>query len=170
MSKPWRVIFALFLAPALLAVSSFAAASAGQINISDLTVREMLPGSKVTSAYFALTNHSEQPVTLTSVSSALSKRIEIHQHTMKNGLMKMSHVKGGVVIKPHDTLRFVAGGYHLMVFNPLSKVKKGEAVELTFHVKQADAASNTVSSTIKASGKVVSVLDEQQAKKQHHHH
>ncbi|MFT5163129.1 MAG: copper(I)-binding protein [Alteromonadaceae bacterium] len=147
------LFFALSLAPAVWAQD---------ITITQVFVREMLPGSKVTAGYFTLTNNTHKPVTLQSVTSPLSSRIEIHQHVMKNGLMKMQQVNDAIVIKPDDTLQFQPGGLHLMVFHPTTKIIKSLAFELTFSFKQAQ--------TLIVPGKVVSVLDDPQLTSKHSHH
>lgn len=143
MKKKWLLLFALLSTPS---------AWAGDISIDNLFVREMLPGSKITAGYFTLTNNTDKPIALQSVRGKMSSRIEIHNHIMDNGLMKMVEVKDDLVIKPNDSLKFSPGGYHIMVFNPTVKVKKGLAFELVFNFKQAGSKT--------AMGKVVSVLDE----------
>lgn len=135
---------------------------ASNVNVNDLVVREMLPGSKSTAGYFTLTNHSNKTVTLQSVSATALSRVEVHEHTMNNGVMKMQQVKQGLTIEPHQQLVFQPGGYHLMLFNPQQKIKKGMTLDLTFNFKTEQA--------IKASAKVVSVLDQHKKATSHAHH
>jgi copper(I)-binding protein len=136
------------------------------ISVSDIVIREMLPGVKSTAGYLKISNHSDSKVVLKSVSSPLSSRIEIHEHTMTNGMMKMQQVKGDINIPAHGELVFQPGGYHLMVFNPGKKVKKG----MTFDLQLVFADQPAV----KGQGSVVSVLQLQdKAQKnsaQHGHH
>ena len=65
-------------------------------------VRASIPGTIITSAYMSIENKSDAILTLTGVSSSFSDRIEIHQHSLSDGMMKMRKVdfrtpKGGKV-------------------------------------------------------------------------
>ena len=137
-----------------------------QVVVSDAVVREMLPGSTSTAGYFTLTNHTDKPVTLTAVVSNLSERVEVHEHLMQGGMMKMQQVKGGLVIKPHESVVFQPGGYHLMLFDTGTKIKRDIGFELTLKFAKHPP--------LKASGKVISLLDMENRKQKddggHHHH
>jgi copper(I)-binding protein len=154
--KKWLVLSGMTLG---LLSNSVAWAASG-VQVSDLVLREMLPGSKVTAGYFTITNNTDKPVSLRSVSSTLSPRIEIHQHLMAQGMMQMKQFTVDLIIKPHQHLSFQPGGYHLMVFNPTTKIKKGLSFELQLDFKTLPS--------INAKGQVISVLEQQQ--NQHSHH
>ncbi|TKB45301.1 copper chaperone PCu(A)C [Thalassotalea mangrovi] len=112
----------------LLAPSAFAA----NVDVDDAFMRELIPGTQVTSAYMTISNNSDKDITLVSVSGNVSKRIEIHEHTMKGGMMQMGKLDS-IIIKANDEVILQPHGLHLMVFNPSSPVKAGEQVELTLH-------------------------------------
>jgi copper(I)-binding protein len=150
---------ALLLLTALLAPSAWAN---NDIQVTDLVLREMLPGVKSTAGYFTLTNHSDKLVALQSVTGKMSTRIEIHEHLMENGMMQMQQVNDDLIIKAHEQLVFSPGGYHLMLFKPNRKIKKGEAFKLVLNFK--------THKPITVDGKVVSVLEQQQKKQHKHHH
>jgi copper(I)-binding protein len=65
------------------------------------------------------------------------------------------------VIEPHKQLVFQPGGYHLMVFKPAEKVKKGLQFEFQLNFKKHP--------NVVAKGRVITVLEQQQ-QKQHSHH
>jgi copper(I)-binding protein len=150
---------ALLLLTALLAPSAWAN---NDIQVTDLVLREMLPGVKSTAGYFTVTNNSDKPVALQSVTGKMSTRIEIHEHLMENGMMEMQQVNDDIIIKAHEQLVFSPGGYHLMLFKPNRKIKKGEAFKLVLNFK--------THKPITVDGKVVSVLEQQQKKQHKHHH
>lgn len=159
------IVMATLLASCFTSVSffpqvSFAADST--IDISDLVVREMLPGSRSTAGYLELTNHSNKSLELASVSSPAFDRVEIHEHVMSNGMMKMQQVKQNIVVKAHQSVTFSSGGYHLMMFGPKTKVKRGETVEVKFQFKQGQ-------SVVKRA-KVMSVMEQQKQQHKHSHH
>lgn len=130
--------------------------------LNDIVVREMLPGGKSTAGYFTLVNHSDKTVTITQVQSDLSSRIEIHEHIMQDGMMKMQQVKNGIEIKPHGKVSFEPGGYHLMIFKDKKKIRKGTKFELKLLLSG--------NQTVGGKGTVVSVLDMQQKSESSHHH
>lgn len=131
--------------------------------IDNPIVREMLPGAKATAGYFKLTNHSDKPVQLAGVSSTAFAKVEIHEHVMEDGMMSMQQVTKNIVINPHQSVSFSPGGYHLMLFKPKQKIRKGTQVKLEFTFDGATKVTQ--------SAKVISVLDQQkQAENDHSHH
>jgi copper(I)-binding protein len=161
-------IIATLLASCITTAGFFpTAAVAGntKIEVSDLVVREMLPGVRSTAGYLSLTNHSNQTIELTAVSSPAFERVEIHEHVMNDGMMKMQQVKQNIQVEPHQSVTFSSGGYHLMMFAPKTKVKRGESVEVKFQFKQGH--------TVTKRAKVMSIMEQQKQQKQHshsHHH
>ena len=131
--------------------------------VSHLIVREILPGAKSTAGYFTLMNHANKPIKLLEVSSEAFAKVEIHEHLMEDGMMSMQQVSKPIVIKPHQSVKFVPGGYHLMLFKPKQKIRKGTEVTLQFKFDGADA--------VVQKAKVISVLDQQkQSADDHSHH
>lgn len=135
--------------------------------IDQLIVREMLPGAKATAGYFTLTNHSQQAIELAGVSSTAFAKVEIHEHVMKDGMMLMQQVTKNIVIEPHQSVSFAPGGYHLMLFTPSQKIRKGTQVALDFTFVGASSGELKVNKN----AKVISVLDQQkQTDNDHSHH
>ncbi len=151
----------LLTLPFLAAFSAFS--QTAEVTISDALVREFLPAAPSSAAYFSIENKGDKALVLTAASVEQIGRVEIHKHSHVDGMMKMVKVPE-VAIKGHDSLVFQPGGYHLMLFDPQSKLKAGQKLKLTLHFKNADSASTMAD--------VVSI--EQQAEKeapshQHHH-
>ena len=124
-------------------------------------VRASIPGTSLTSAYMSIENKNNEALILTGVSSLLSDRIEIHQHTMSDGMMKMRIVEQ-LVIEGQSSVVLQPMGYHLMIFNVKKALLPEEDVSLTLHFKQQKDIVITIP--------VRSIKQERQAKKQHHHH
>ncbi len=106
---------------------------ADPVSVMHARINATIPGMPVTGVYFDLRNDSDTVLSLTSVTSKVSNHIEIHEHVMTNGLMKMQEVSEGINIASRDTVHFEPGGYHLMVMNLQKPIKEGEFVELTLH-------------------------------------
>jgi len=117
------------------------------IQISNARVNPIFTGMSVTAAYFTLYNTGDKTIRLMSVEGAISKRIEIHEHTMNNGLMKMQEVAGGVELHAGETTHFSPGGYHVMIMNLKQDIKEGDVVELT--LKFADSHTQVIKATAK---------------------
>jgi copper(I)-binding protein len=95
-------------------------------------VRASIPGTTISSAYMTLTNNSENKVTLLGVSSKISPRIELHQHSMKDGMMRMRQVSeieidanSNVILQPH--------GLHLMIFDLNELLLPNTVFDITLH-------------------------------------
>lgn len=120
--KMFALTFSLFYV-----LSSMAAQS---IDVSEAYVRATIPGTKISSAYMTIANHSANDVKLVAVKGAISDRIEIHEHTMADGMMKMRQVES-LLIKSHDTTVLQPSGYHLMIFNLEKPLVPKQTVKLT---------------------------------------
>ena len=107
------------------------------ITVNDAYVRETIPGTVISSAYMTVNNQSLKKIKLIGVSSTVSKRIEIHEHTMANGMMRMRKrdfleidAQGKVVLQP--------SGYHLMIFDLKQPLKQTEDVIMVLHFSNGD--------------------------------
>lgn len=101
------------------------------IHVENPRVNPIFAGMPVTAVYADLYNHSDKDLTLVAVSGDISPRIEIHEHTMDNGLMKMQEVANGVVLPAGKTTAFAPGGYHIMIMEMNRDIKEGDTVKLT---------------------------------------
>ncbi|MBA6263928.1 copper chaperone PCu(A)C [Colwellia sp. Bg11-12] len=124
-------------------------------------VRASIPGTDITSAYMSIENKNNEAIILTGVSGLFADRIEIHQHTMSNGMMKMRQVEQ-LVVNEQSKVILQPMGYHLMIFNVKKALLPEEEVSLTLHFKQQKDLVITIP--------VQSIKQEKPAKKQHHHH
>jgi hypothetical protein len=102
------------------------------LQVSDGHVRETIPGTTISSAYFTIENTTEKSVTLVGASSNVSPRIEIHNHKMVNGMMSMQQQKL-VIIPAHQSVVLQPSGLHLMIFDVKKPLQHGESIGLTLH-------------------------------------
>lgn len=105
------------------------------VNVTKGYVRETLPGTKVSSAYFTVTNPSERELILVAAHSEASARIEIHEHLLADGMAKMRQ-REQVIIPAHQSVEFKPGGYHLMLFELAQPLKADTTVALTLMFRQ----------------------------------
>jgi len=138
-------------------------ASDSDIQISNVRINPIFTGMPVTAAYFTIHNRGNKAIRLTTVEGAISKRIEIHEHTMSNGLMRMQEVKAGIELSAGETLAFQPGGYHIMIMDLNQDIKEGDVINLI--LKFDDNSTQTVKATAKKPS-----MDHSSAPKHHGKH
>lgn len=116
----------------LLASSAFADAAA-ILSAENSQIRLPMPGRDVTSGYMTLHNHSDKTVTVVAVSSPLFSRVELHQHSHHNGMMRMEKMKS-VTVDAGSALRFSPGGMHLMLFSAETDLTIDQQIPVVFHL------------------------------------
>ncbi|QBY03829.1 copper chaperone PCu(A)C [Thalassotalea sp. HSM 43] len=102
--------------------------------------KETIPGSKVNSAYMVINNHSDKSLKLLSVTSPISDRIELHEHTFVDQMMKMQQVDA-ITIEAGDYVALQPHGYHLMIFKPKQALKAGKEIELSLYFDDGSTAT-----------------------------
>jgi len=122
--KSLLTLIALFF----LAGSGWASSLHG-IEAHDPWVREAPPTAKVLAAYLQLHNHGDAARTLVSVESPAFKRVELHRSEEKNGMATMVRVTK-IVIPAHGKVSFEPGSLHIMLIDPLARLKSGDTVKL----------------------------------------
>lgn len=123
-------------------------------------VRATIPGTTVSSAYMLITNKSDKSVTLIGASTDVSDRVEIHEHVMADGLMKMRQSQS-LDIPAQDAVKLQPSGYHLMIFDVKSPLKQQTEIELVLHF------SNKQDVVVQLP---VESIKRKKAKKESHHH
>jgi copper(I)-binding protein len=111
-----RPIAFFFTAVFGLAVTTASAADykAGSLEISDPWSRATPKGSSVAAGYMTIRNTGSTPDRLISGSSDVTSKFEVHEMKMENGVAKMRPVKGGLEIKPGETVELKPGSFHVM--------------------------------------------------------
>ena len=95
----------------------------------DVWVRSMPPGAQVSAAYGMLMNHSDQTVTLSTVSSEISNTAEMHEVIAEGDQRRMEELES-IEIAPHETLIFEPGGRHIMLLDISAPPVEGATVEI----------------------------------------
>ena len=141
----------LTLFTALFAMASLAQASsskifdseipgvavAGTIFIAGAWTRQSPPGVKVGSAYLRIRNNGETADRLLGGEVEYAERIEIHKMEMKEGVMSMGKIKGGITIDPGETAVFKPGSYHLMIIGMEKAPMAGDVVTFMLEFEKA---------------------------------
>jgi copper(I)-binding protein len=132
------------LALAFLALAAVCAgsASAQEIKAGDLVLghawaRATPGGAQVGGGYLTIENRGTAPDKLLGGSSPAAAEVEVHEMAMKNDVMTMRPVSGGLSIPPGQTVTFAPGGYHIMMMGLKAPLKQGDRVPMTLQFEKA---------------------------------
>ncbi|MBX2878725.1 MAG: copper chaperone PCu(A)C [Granulosicoccus sp.] len=95
-------------------------------------------------AYVSLHNMAPEQDRLVGARSDAADMVQIHDHVMENGLMKMRHLSKGVAIPRGETVEFKPGGKHIMLVGLNEPLVAGEQFELILQFENAGEKSVTV--------------------------
>lgn len=122
-----------------------ATASAGDVRLGPLEIahpwaRATPRGASVGGGYVTVKNTGTMPDRLVGGTLDGAGRVEIHEMSMDGGVMKMREVKGGLEIKPGETVSLQPGAFHLMFTGLKSPLEKGKPVNGTLVFEHAGTA------------------------------
>lgn len=137
--KKLTLIISLFMAWQMPAFSQVK-----DVTIEGAWARPILIAGRPGGAYFHVKNNGTEADRLIAASSSISPRVEIHQHTMKDGVMKMSKVEGGLVVPAGGEVELKPGGYHIMLFDTDNKYGPGDKFDLTLTFEKAGEIKKTL--------------------------
>lgn len=109
----------------------------GPLQIAGPWTRATPKGAPVGVGYMKITNTGNAPDRLLEGSSNVADRFELHEMSMDNGVMKMRPVKGGLEIKPGETVELKPGGLHVMFVGLKKPLLQGERVKGTLVFEKA---------------------------------
>ncbi len=146
MSNVFSPVVSLVLLISCVFANAGVASESTAVLVENGYARESIPGTSISSAYMAISNLSAKNIKLVAASSSVSDRIEIHQHIMSDGLMRMRQ-RDYVDILAKNTVIFQPSGFHLMMFDLKQPLKAKEHIVITLHFD--DKSSIDVNYTIK---------------------
>jgi copper(I)-binding protein len=79
----------------------------GNLAITKAWSRATPGGAKVAGGYLTIENRGSAPERLLSGSTRLARSIEVHEIAVRNGVMTMRPIDGGLTIEPGETMKFV---------------------------------------------------------------
>ena len=88
---------------------------ASTLSVSDGWYRLMPPGSERSAGYLQLENRGPGDSVIVAVRSPQLDKVEIHSHSMKDGVMRMRKLDR-FDVPAGEQRAFRPGGYHLMLF------------------------------------------------------
>ena len=126
------------------ALVSGAAMAAGDLQVSNCLIQEVIPGKQMTGAFFDIENKGKDADKITS-------HVELHEMIHKDGKMEMSQIQEYDVTP--GLHHFKKGGYHVMLMQIDKKnfPKVGESYPLEFKLGNGE--------TLKCDAKTITVKE-----------
>ena len=142
----------IYLPIIIAAISSsyFAPVSAASnaLVIENAWIAEAPPVSKVMVAYMTISNSSDEDLEIIHASSETYSSIEFHETVHEDDMARMIR-HDSLQIDAHSSIELKRGGPHLMLFNPVRRLRAGDEVEieLTLYNRQTISISVPVKKT-----------------------
>lgn len=90
--------------------------------------------------FFSVTNNNTGPDVLMAVESPVADVVQLHESSVKDGMMRMEELKGGVPLKAGETVTFKPGGKHVMFIGLKQPLKAGDRIAATLVFRNAGRA------------------------------
>jgi copper(I)-binding protein len=125
--------------------------SVGSIKIGHPWSRPTPAGAVAGGGFLTITNTGKQADRLVSGVTPAADRLEIHEMSVTDGIMRMRALPDGLVIPPGQTVKLAPGGFHIMLIGlkrPLAlgdhvparlKFEKAGEVDVSFLVSKPPA-------------------------------
>lgn len=117
---------------AILLVLGAPAVAAAGLEVHDARAPAPPPGAPVMADYGVLANAGSGAVTVTGGASPAFARIALHRSVEADGMTRMEPVER-LRLAPGERVALEPGGLHLMMFEPRTRPRPGDAVEPRLH-------------------------------------
>lgn len=135
-----------------------AAQNTDTLNIRHAWARATVSGMQNGGVFLELHNGRSSSDALTGGSTPLAERVEVHNSTQENGVMKMRRIDS-LPLPAKQSVELKPGSYHIMLMGLKKPLEAGSRFPLTLHFQNAPA--QTVEVEVKANGSTPAA---------HHHH
>ncbi|MCB1831591.1 MAG: copper chaperone PCu(A)C [Chromatiaceae bacterium] len=126
-----RAVYSLFTVSLMLAAGlAFAGSAAEDVTVSDAYARAVPPGQPNSASFMLLANGSATAHAVVAAESPVAKVVELHTHTMSEGMMKMRQVEK-IDIPANGMTQLEPGGLHVMLIGLTQDLKPNDEVSLT---------------------------------------
>jgi copper(I)-binding protein len=117
---------------------------AGDLVISQAWSRATPSGAKTGGGFLTIENKGTAPDKLIGASADFAGKIEVHEMTTSNGVMRMRPVEGGLTIDPGKTVKLAPAGLHLMMMDLKKPLKQGDKLPVTLQFEKAGKVTVTL--------------------------
>ena len=120
---------------------------AGDLIIDSAWARPSLGRAPNSAAFFRVRNDGAEDDLLTAAKSPVAERVEIHAHSMADGVMRMRPVDA-VEVPSGTSVEFAPGGLHIMLIGLKGKLDAGGQFPLTLVFRDAGEVTLQVQVTM----------------------
>jgi copper(I)-binding protein len=110
---------------------------AGSLDITGAWSRATPKGAPIAAGYLTIKNTGTTADRLVGGSSDVAPKFEVHEMSMDNGVMKMRPLKGGLEIKPGETVELKPQGMHVMFVGLKKPLAQGDHIKATLEFEKA---------------------------------
>jgi periplasmic copper chaperone A len=132
-----RLAYAVLLSTVLAAPACAEEVKVGDLVITQAWCRATPGGAKVAGGYLTIENKGSAPDRLIGGSADVAAKVQVHEMATSNGVMTMRPLDDGLTIEPGKTVKLAPGGYHLMMLDLKSPLKKGDQLPVTLEFEKA---------------------------------
>ena len=131
-------VAALSLAGAAPALAGGAAEEpAGGLEFHEPWVRATTPSGENSAGYLEIHNATGSADRLIGASADIARSVEVHEHEMDGGVMRMRHLADGLALPAGEQVVLEPRGYHLMLIGLNEQLVEGEAISIALEFEQA---------------------------------
>ena len=98
---------------------------------------EMDTDGPISAAFMVIRNHTDTPDRLLSAESTAASVLEIHLTEVKDSVMTMRPVEGGLEIPANGQVELKPGSYHIMLIDVQQDLKVGDKIPITLIFENA---------------------------------
>ena len=121
----------------LLVLSPLALAQ--DIQVMHPYARAVPPGQTNSAAFMMLKNASSEQVSLVKATSPAANVVELHNHIMDDGVMKMRQVED-IKVPAEGMAELKPGGFHVMLIGLKQNLNEGDLIQLKLHFSNGEMA------------------------------
>ena len=139
----------LFFLLAMVICMAGTPARAGTLEVHAPMVRMVPPSQRVSAAFMVLRNHGMSERSLVAAHSDVADALELHNHIMEDGMMKMRRVDA-IAIPGHGQVALKSSGVHIMLIGLTRDLEMGE--EVPIELEFADGERLAVDAVVQMAG------------------
>jgi len=110
---------------------------AGDLELSTAWTRATPPKAKAGGGFIEIVNAGSEADRLISASSDVSKKVELHEMAVTDGVMKMREMENGIEIPAGETVALKPGGLHIMFMGITQSFEEGTKVPVVLTFEKA---------------------------------
>ena len=129
-----RAVFSLALIAPLLAACGDSSPEAGGIELGDAWARAS--ATQTSAAYLSIANKGGEDDVLVEARSPMAERVEIHDMTMEDMVMRMRKLDS-LPVAAGASVELAPGGKHIMLIGLAGSLEEGESLPLTLVFEKA---------------------------------